>query len=61
MCIRDRVTSGILRNPGDRDRHVTVSDGDRVAEILVPAGGQVDLARHGFGSVEADEAESRAR
>jgi len=55
------VTSGILRNPGDRDRHVTVSDGDRVAEILVPAGGQVDLARHGFGSVEADEAESRAR
>jgi alpha-L-fucosidase 2 len=56
-----RVTSGILRNPGDHDRHVTVSDGDRVAEILVPAGGQVDLARHGFGSVEADEAESRAR
>lgn len=57
-----RMTAGSLRNPGRHHREVTVAHGDRQISIPVPAGAQIDLTDHGFGSAPStDQAESRAR
>lgn len=57
-----RVISGALRNPGERDREVSVSNGEREAIIAVPPGARIDFADHDLlFSASADQEESRAR